>query len=136
LSRAKLTNANLNGTLLNDANLNDANLSVANLQSVSNELIAKCSLQPDEIAGLRQFLVEGKINGKAYKGECACFVGTLRKLSPKCRIEADIDSLVERWFLAIKPGDTPENSQVVALTVSWLDSFLLGNTTYKQTALL
>jgi len=110
--RADLSYANLNG-----ADLSGANLSGANLISIFGDLIAKCFLQPKEVAGLRQFLIEGKVDGSVYEGECACFVGSLRKLDQSCKVQADSDSFVERWFLAIKPGDTPQNSQVVAITV-------------------
>jgi hypothetical protein len=36
----------------------------------------------------------------------------------------DSKSLRERWFLQIKPGHTPENSQACAITVAWIDELI------------
>ncbi len=40
----------------------------------------------------------------------------------KCR---DSSRLIERFFLGIKKGDTPENSQFSKLALEWVDEFLL-----------
>jgi hypothetical protein len=34
----------------------------------------------------------------------------------------------ERWFLAIKSGDTPETNPVAKITLEWIDEFLAGMT--------
>ena len=39
-------------------------------------------------------------------------------------IEPDSSRPAERWFMGIRKGDTPENSQISAFTVEWLDEFV------------
>ena len=41
-----------------------------------------------------------------------------------CRVPPDADRPAERWFLAIRPGDTPTSSQIVAITVGWIDAWV------------
>ena len=39
-------------------------------------------------------------------------------------IEPDSDRPAERWFLGIRPGDTPDKSAVAKITLGWVDEFL------------
>jgi len=82
----------------------------------------------NEIAGLKNALIEGKINGTAYTGDCACLVGTIAKVR-QCdyelmpHITPDGGRPAEMWFRGIDPGMTPENSPKVKLTMKWIDEF-------------
>jgi hypothetical protein len=83
---------------------------------------------PHEVLGLRQALVEGRVDGSAYEGECACFVGTVANLR-RCNYEEipelqpDSGRPTERFFLGIKKGDTPETSHFSKLAVEWIDAW-------------
>ena len=73
--------------------------------------------------------MDGKIDGSTYEGDCACLVGTLANVR-QCKYEAipsltpNSSRLAERFFLAIKPGDTPEKSQAAKLALEWIDRWL------------
>ena len=79
-------------------------------------------------AALLAALRAGKIDGSQYSGECACLVGTIAKVR-KCDayslpgIRPDGSRPSERWFLAIRPGDTPENNPAVKITEGWIEEF-------------
>jgi hypothetical protein len=74
-------------------------------------------------------LNDGKVDGSTYSGDWACLVGTIAN-SKGCeynKIEGVLpDSFrpAERWFTAIKPGDTTENSEVVKITIEWIEEFM------------
>jgi hypothetical protein len=139
LSRADLSDANLRLADLSDANLSRANLSradlsranlrLANLSDAEQDLCKVLDAAPMEVAGLRAALVAGKVNGSCYEGECACLLGTIANLRYCAYTELgaltpDSSRPAERFFLAILPGCTPENSQPCALAVKWIDSWL------------
>ena len=136
LYRAKLSGADLSGANLFGAELYGANLCRANLYGAGN-----ANFQPfktdlwdvllrakHEVAGLRQALIDGKVDGSTYKGECACLCGTIANLQ-KCDVESipglktDSERPIEQFFLAIKPGDTPDKNQFAKLAVEWIDEF-------------
>jgi hypothetical protein len=129
LTRANLTGANLTRANLIDANLIDANLIDANLISIRDDLWAVLSVTPAEVEGLRQALLDGRVNGSTYQGECACLVGTLANVR-QCDYRAmptlkpNASRAAERFFLAIRKGDTPETSQFSRLAVEWVDAWL------------
>ena len=86
---------------------------------------------PKEINGLRNALVEGRVNGSIYEGACACLKGTIANIR-QCHYEelgagmvCDSSLPAEQWFAMIKEGDTPENNQASRLSVEWLDEFKL-----------
>jgi hypothetical protein len=129
LRDANLGDANLRGANLRGADLEGADLEGADLAVIKHDFWAGLLLAPKEIHGLRSALVEGRINGTQYEGECACFVGTIANVAhvrytdlPK--LKPDQSRPIERFFLGIKQGDTPETSQFSKLAVEWLDEFI------------
>ncbi len=88
-----------------------------------------------EIKFLKQNIIEGKIDGSTYKGECACLSGTLyngatihngemeKKLKGSIMGCRNSFRPIERFFLGIKKGDTPETSQFSKLALTWLEEF-------------
>ena len=130
LSGADLSDAYLRSADLSDANLSGANLSDAYLRGAKNDFWAVLLYAPREISDLRAALISGKVNGSVYEGSCACLIGSIAKsrgvnygdlgngLAPQASRPA------ERWFLAIKTGDTPETNQISRITVEWLDEFV------------
>ena len=138
LEGADLRGANLRGASLRRANLREADLEGANLRGASLEEIKKdfqdaIMLLPNEINNLRAHLIEGKIDGSSYEGECSCLAGTIAKHIGKVARDGekiagcfpvDSQSPRERWFLGIEEGDTPENSQICAITLEWIDEVL------------
>jgi hypothetical protein len=138
LSYANLRYANLRSADLRSADLRSANLSYANLRSAKNEEIIAdfCSvldIAKAEAIGLYRALLDGKIDGSHYEGECACLVGTVAN----CRkenytaltidLKPKSDRLSERWFLAIQKGDIPENNPVSQLTKEWIEAWAIKN---------
>ena len=124
------------GVNLDGANLVRANLDGAKLDYYKNDLIASILKLPDEIPFLREAMINGKIDGTSYSGECACLAGTFAKalkidehsLNSGDELEngfvAMADSPRERWFWNIKEGHTPENSNVSKITLEWIDEAL------------
>ena len=134
LEGADLKGADLEGADLEGAYLEGANLEGANLEPIRNDMWAALSLAPMEISALRAAIVEGKIDGSAYKKagldgvECGCFVGTMEISAQKggrpmnlCRNES---RPIERFFLGINLGDTPETSQFSKIALGWLDQWV------------
>jgi len=125
LTGANLTGANLTGAILTGAVLSYARLAAAETADIKADLWAVLGAAPHEVAGLRAALLAGRINGSTYAGKCACLVGTIAKIQ-HCSINdipglhPDSNRLAERWFLAIAPGDTPENHAVAKLTDEWI----------------
>jgi len=137
LRGANLRGANLYGANLRGANLYGANLYGADLDKLPKSYINSCSRDmlfifehlKSELPGLRKALVEGKINGTQYEGDCACLIGTLGKLDGGidnvCETipfyEKGVENPSESWFLNIREGDTPENNQFSAHAVKLID---------------
>jgi len=132
LTGAKLTGAKLTGAYLEGANLEGANLDGANLEAVREDLFRVLDAAPMEAVGLRYALAEGRVDGSTYTGSCACLVGTIAKergcnvndLPSACR--PDTSRPAERWFLVITPK-MPESHPVVAITLEWIDEWLIEN---------
>jgi hypothetical protein len=139
LTRADLTLADLRDANLTLANLRGADLTLAdlrdaNLNSFKQDLIAEVLRVPGEIDGLRQALVEGRIDGSTYSGVCACLAGTVANLKgiedyngqtieagEKVKFTADSTSPREVWFMGISEGDTPETNRMAAIALDWID---------------
>lgn len=102
--------------------------SSAKLAPIRDDLWAVLSLAPAEVPGLRAAIAAGRIDGSTYEGDCACLVGTLAAVR-RCNYDAipglapNGNRAAERFFLAIRPGDTPEKSQFAALALEWVDQW-------------
>jgi len=135
LSRANLRDADLRRANLSGANLRDADLSRANLEPIKNDLFIVLLHCLSEVGFLKRNIIEGKINGSTYEGECACLSGTLMngakltdghqevrviKAILSCR---DPSRPIEQFFLGIKVGDTPEINPLSKLALEWVEEF-------------
>jgi len=141
LSRANLSDADLSDADLSDADLSradlsDADLSRADLSAIKSDIYDIVDLVPLDLPYMVAALKAGTVDGSTYRSDCnqGCLVGTL-EISAKRRIASNPDldmphiphnssRPAERWFLAIRPGMTPENSQIVAWTVQILEERL------------
>jgi hypothetical protein len=130
LRNAYLRNADLSGADLSGANLSGADLSGADLSPIKADLFMVLLYAKHEVLGLRQALMDGKVDGSTYTGECACLLGTIAN-TKKCDYEKipglipDSNRPAERWFLGISKGTTPENNNIAKITIEWIDEFLM-----------
>ncbi len=134
LGGAKLGGANLGGANLGGADLRGADLSGADLRGAylayfKTDFFDILLRAPKEVAGLRQSLIAGKVDGSVYQGSCACLLGTIANIRG-CEYNAIGNGITpnasrpaEQWFAMIKPGDTPENNKASKLAVEWIDEF-------------
>jgi len=132
LSDADLSDADLSRANLSGANLSRANLSDADLSDAKEDLFEILSLAKVEVPFLLAALREGRVDGSTYLGPCCCLVGTLANArgcsySKLGGIVPDSSRPAERWFLGICQGDTPETSQISAITVQWVEEWLAVN---------
>jgi hypothetical protein len=113
------------------------------LAAVKEDFLSVVSKLPDEVPYLRLAVIEGRIDGSVYYGECACLKGTLARkavgftlqttseavvylriaLGIKCNLP---ESQVEQFFYHIQEGDTPATNPYSAVVLDWLDEFLVG----------
>ena len=117
LRSADLRSADLRYADLRYADLRSADLRYADLRyghplwAFWVDFCSVLDLAPAEVAGLRSAIVEGRIDGSAYEGECACLVGTIAKVRHVAVAQLDIprDSSrpAEQWFIPIRRGDVP-----------------------------
>ena len=130
LRRANLIGADLRRANLIGANLIGADLEGANLEVIKKDFFEKLLVAKNEVTGLYNWLLEGKINGSYYEGECACLVGSIAKIRNEnykkmsIALKPDSTSASERWFLAISEGDTPENNLISKITKDWMEEFM------------
>jgi hypothetical protein len=81
-----------------------------------------------EVPALIAALKEGRVNGSSYEGPCACLVGTIAN-AKHCNyqhipdLKPNSNRPAERFFLAIKTGDTPETNPVCKIAVEWAEEF-------------
>ncbi|HTU15670.1 MAG TPA: pentapeptide repeat-containing protein [Solirubrobacterales bacterium] len=130
LRSADLRYANLRSADLRYADLRSANLGSANLGSLPDDshkhplwvfradFFAVLDSAPSEVAGVRKALVEGKVNGSTYRGDCACLVGTIANVAGQpikdeipdivCGIKPDSSRPAEVWFMPIAEGHTAD----------------------------
>ena len=133
LSDANLSGADLSDADLSDANLRGANLSRAGLSRAKEDLWKVLDSASAEAPGLLAAVREGRINGSCYNGVCSCLIGTIATIRG-VRFDLLEDNLApnggrpaERWFLALRPGHTPANSQVAAITEAWIVEWMTAN---------
>jgi len=112
------------------ADLSSADLSSADLSLIKKDFLRVISAMKNEVIGLYKSMLDGKIDGSKYEGECACLKGTLAKVNGckldglnKFEIKCDSSDPSERWFMGISPGDTPDNNSVSKITVEWIKEF-------------
>ncbi len=135
LSGADLSGADLSGAYLSGAYLRDADLSGAKnlseaygLEEFKHDIWAVLLTSPREVSGLIKALNEGRVDGSVYKGDCACLVGTIANLR-QCNYQQipsltpDASRLAEVWFTSIRKCDNSENSEVVKLTITWIEEW-------------
>jgi hypothetical protein len=123
---ARLDGARLVGARLVGARLVGARLDGARLDGIRNDFWDVLLRAQPEIPALLATLREGRIDGSTYDGECACLAGTIAHARhvPYAQLGfADASRPIERWFLGIRVGDTPENSQIAAITERWIVEF-------------
>ena len=84
----------------------------------------------DEIPELIKALEEGKIDGSVYSAACACLIGTIANIK-HCSIDDEqfldiknCNNPIERWFMMIKPGNTPENNFAAKMAREWINEFV------------
>jgi hypothetical protein len=130
LKGADLEGADLEGADLGGADLEYANLRGAKTDTIKEDFFKVLSVAKNEALALYENLCTGKVNGSVYQGECACLVGTIANVRKenyyKLAIDLKPDSSrpIERWFLAIGTGDTPQSSPVSAITAEWMREFM------------
>jgi len=126
LSYADLRTANLSSANLRYAYLSYADLRSANLSDTRKDFLAVLLPLKNEVAEFYKHLLDGRIDGSTYEGECACLKGTFANIK-KCNyntLNPDDKSSSEILFLAIKEGDTPETNQVSAIVKEWTLEFM------------
>jgi hypothetical protein len=127
LHGADLRGANLRGANLRGANLYGADLYGADLKNLPQDFINQCSRDilfilaclKNEVPSLRKMLIEGKVDGSQYEGECAGLIGSLANadggMEKVCSAipfyEKGTHNYGEMWFLNIRKGDTPETNE-------------------------
>ncbi len=135
LSGADLSGADLSGADLRSADLSGADLSGADLSVFKNDMFIVLLHGIKEISFLKQNIINGKIDGSTYDGDCACLSGTLANAArfnngknEDKRIESimncrDSSRPIEVFFMGIKKGDTPDTNQFSKLALEWVEEF-------------
>ena len=129
---ADLIGADLSGASLSRACLIGANISDADLSSIKQDYLSILASAKHEVVDLYKSLLEGKIDGSTYAGECACLVGTIANIRGVDHIDMDDirpdhERPAEKWFLAIRKGDTPDNNPVAEIVKEWTEEFMNDN---------
>ncbi len=125
LRDADLRDADLRGAVLSGAVLSGADLRGADLTPIKDDMFAVLLRAIPEIPALEAAILEGRIDGSTYQGECACLCGTIEKsgrFNGACDMR-DSSRPIERFFLGINKGDTPENNQFSKLAFEWIQEF-------------
>ena len=146
LRDADLSYADLREADLREADLRGANLRGANLRDVREDMIAEILKLPNELEYLRLALIEGRVDGSTYQGDCACLAGTLANAkgianysgdeiaSNGAPFIADSNSLRETFFLSIRKGDTPETNPAAKIALKWVDEAIAIRDHIRKTA--
>jgi hypothetical protein len=145
LTGADLTDANLTGAHLTGAHLTRAHLTSADLTSIKQDTIAEILRMPNELDALRLAIVEGRIDGSTYSGDCACLAGTLAKargitdydgddITNGLTFHASASSPRERFFTTIRRGDTPETNGAAQVALDWIDEAIAIRDNIRATA--
>ncbi len=126
--QANLKNTDFRGSELRSIYLNGANITGSNLEPIKQDMFLLLSHAKDEIPNLKKAIEKGKIDGSTYEGECACLCGTLEKSTNQDIVNKIFDLRnnyrpIERFFLPIKEGDTPETNQFSKRALEWIEEF-------------
>ena len=105
-------------------------LSSANLSSIKADVFMVLLHAIPEAPAMLAAINEGRVDGSTYEGECACLVGTIAKerhVHPDALtngLRPDSDRPAERFFMAIKKGDTPETNPASKIAAEWVSEFI------------
>jgi Pentapeptide repeats (8 copies) len=129
---ANLTGVDLTGSNLEGANLEGANLERAYLVPIKEDLFRMLDQAAAEVPALLSAIKSGRINGGIYDGDCACLVGTIANTrgcdyKALSGLDPDPSRAAERWFLKLRPGDTPERSEVARITAGWIEEWIAAH---------
>jgi hypothetical protein len=146
LSSADLRCADLRCADLRYAVLSYAVLSCADVRSIKADFLAEVLRLPNELEALRDAITDGRIDGSTYSGDCACLAGTLAKARGienydgeniaigTFAFHASVSSPREKFFAAIKPGDTPEKSSPAKIALEWTNEAIAIRDAIRATA--
>lgn len=142
LFRANLVRANLGG-----ANLGGAYHWSHPFWHIRQDYFSILDQAPAEVATLRQTILDGRIDGSTYTGECSCLAGTIAvahgcsvsALDVELGIEKNADRPAEQWFISIERGDKPlpvdetkefpsEGVFRISWALAWLDEWVASRT--------
>ncbi|HNQ42524.1 MAG TPA: pentapeptide repeat-containing protein [Saprospiraceae bacterium] len=122
VENAVKSNADLSGACLSGADLTGADLLL-----IKNDLYEILNKVPGEVPALKAAMLAGKIDGTTYEGYCCCLVGTIYKHDTPETEEVynsrNAYRPIERFFLAIRPGHTPENNPVSKIVFDWIEEW-------------
>ena len=140
LRGADLYGADLRSADLRGADLRDANLYGADEKTLPQDYINQCSRDilfilgclKAEVPALKQMLIDGKVDGSQYEGECACLLGSLANadggMDKVCAAipfyEKGTHNYGEMFFTNIKEGDTKDTNWFVAHAIKLCDMVL------------
>ncbi len=132
LSYADLRYANLSYADLRSADLRSADLRYADLSDIKEDYFRVLTIAKNEVIELYKCIMDGKIDGSQYSGECACLKGTIanaRHIKPEDLkdLRCDSDEPSERFFMGINEGDTPQSNPVSRIVKDWTEEFAKSN---------
>jgi hypothetical protein len=103
-------------------------VTTAELEASRQDLWTVLSFAAQEVPALRAALVEGRIDGGTYYGECACLIGTIAN-ARGCDVYSlgslgpAPDRPIEHLFMRISRGDTPQSNPIARLIMQWIDEW-------------
>lgn len=127
-SGADFTRTNILGADFRGAYLSGVNLREAKVEEIKQDMFQVLAMAPNEVANLKKAVIEGRIDGSTYQGDCACLNGTLSKSEEKEVVQylfslRDASRPIEKFFLGINIDDTPKNNPISELVLEWIEEF-------------
>jgi uncharacterized protein YjbI with pentapeptide repeats len=128
MSGADLTGVKLSGVDLSEVDLTGIDLKNVDLSEVKADFFEVLDKAKPEVEGLKQALLEGKVDGRVYEGACACLVGTIANMKGVDYrdikgVQPNSNRPIERWFLGIGEGHTPKNNPMAEVAVMWIEEY-------------
>lgn len=111
------------------ARLRDSDFRDADFKAIRQDFWTVLSTAAEEVPAIRAALVEGRVDGGTYYGECVCLIGTIANARGCDIYSLDVslrpapDRPIERLFMQINRGDTPKTSAIAKLVVQWIDEW-------------